>query len=66
MTASPLVVCVFTVVAASVTDGVSATGVTAKLTVAVAVSGSAAPLVVPLSRDRVVEAGRAVEVGVGV
>src|SRR5882762_5629695 len=47
---SPEVVCVFALVVAFVTDGVSATGLMLKLTVAVPlVFGSATPLVVPLS-----------------
>src|SRR5216683_2843736 len=47
---SPEVVCVFALVVALVTEGVSATGVMLKLTVAGAlVFGSATPLVVPLS-----------------
>src|SRR5439155_1332153 len=45
----PDVVCVSSLVVALVTDGVSATGVTLKLTVAVLLFGSGEPLVVPLS-----------------
>src|ERR1700687_1520102 len=48
----PDVVCVFSLVVAGVTEGVSATGVTLKLTVAgnKLFFGSGEPLVVPLSR----------------
>src|SRR6267143_3689366 len=64
----PVVVCVSSFVVAFVTDGVSATGVTLKVTVACSTLffGSGAPFVVPLSRTVYLKLARPLKFAAGV